>query len=117
MARIEEETHRKTKNPMSKTLQYTWNDLGDCVAILSAFTETIDQACVLYEGRPCATLFLPHDGMVASVELHLVAGEDPPDAVLIAVGRTLIEHKRSCRRDTQHESGPQQGHGAQGVGT
>ena len=73
----------------------SWPDLKDCVAILSPLVETVDQACVLLAGHPAATIFLPHDGILASVEITVPPEIEPPDTLLLAIGRTIVAHKHN----------------------
>lgn len=75
--------------------QLSWPDLKDCVAILSPLVETIDQACVLVAGRSAANIFLPHDGILASIEITMAPGLEPPDKLLLAIGRTIVAHKNT----------------------
>jgi hypothetical protein len=76
----------------------TWDDLPDCVAVLSSLNDdTITQCGVLVENRQVAHLFLLNDGLLALTDVMLPDEVEPDNRTLLVIGRVIIAHGRACK--------------------
>jgi len=77
--------------------QLTWDDLPDCVAVLSPMSESITFCGLHSQGKQVASMFLLDDAILALTEVMLPDDVEPDNNVLIAMGRVLVAHRRASR--------------------
>ena len=77
--------------------QLVWDDLPDCVAIVSPLNESTTQVGLHYQGRQVAHILALDDAILALTELMLPDDTEPDTAVLIAIGRVLVAHRRASK--------------------
>lgn len=74
----------------------TWDDLPDCIAVVSPLLEDIDQCSIQVGGREQATLLMFREHLGRIVEIQFARAVVPDDTLLIAIGRTIVAHQRGC---------------------
>ncbi len=84
--------HSNHQFPAPKVRSLFWRDLPDCCVLLLKNDALTDRAILVGGGRKQLTLVLYRDAMRGLVDVIFERGTVPSDAVLLALGRTIVDH-------------------------